>query len=373
MLFFGKPRRKKLIVHIGDYKTGSTAIQMAFAQGQVTFPKHSLCYPAEINHNGMRPKAQKLQADPNDPEAIAYFTDLANRIQSADADFTLISGETLERTAPRTLQEIIARFFAPHVDEVHVVSYVRPHAERILSSYVERIKTGVAESLTLSLEEYAHRRMARGSFDYMRRFSALRDTFGPNFTLRPMTRKTLYKGSVVDDFIHHAFDQTPYQLVSQPVANESLSLEDLMRLKVLQRTLLETPNIPAANSLRLKLGWDYSQRQAACPPRADQIKLKLHRSLAAAIATHYADDAAAVDQEFFQGTPHLQQALTRAVDTAIDSPQSTLPQDHLSPAELQGLQIMSEMMAELYQNTKRNWPLFLHQKRLAALQNTSSR
>ena len=53
-LFVNSQGKKVLIFHIGDHKTGSTAIQLALAQNRVSLQGKSLFYPAELNDNVLK-------------------------------------------------------------------------------------------------------------------------------------------------------------------------------------------------------------------------------------------------------------------------------------------------------------------------------
>ena len=52
-LFVNSQGKKVLIFHIGDHKTGSTAIQLALAQNRVSLQGKSLFYPAQIANNNI--------------------------------------------------------------------------------------------------------------------------------------------------------------------------------------------------------------------------------------------------------------------------------------------------------------------------------
>jgi len=353
-------RRKTLIFHIGDHKTGSTSIQAAFAQRQISLKDHTAFYPADFNHNHLIIHCRGYAA-PDKParrkKAINVFTDLAQKIRDSDADFCLISGETLEGANPAGFQDIIDTFFADTVDDYRIISYVRPHAARFLSAFAERTKIGQPDVLGSTLEGIFKQVNENRSFHYLPRLTAWRDQFGDRFQLRPMIRNQLYQNSVVDDFIRHAFDLTDFQISAGAQANESLDVEDLMRLKVLQSHLLSDNG-----KLRLAMGWEFARVLKHLPPLATRTKLRLHKSLARDIHASYLDDARAVDQQFFDGAPLLENELSSALDTAVDSPMSVEPADYLSETDLRSLAILSDIITGLVQNKKINWHDYLHSK-----------
>jgi len=353
--------RKTLIFHIGDHKTGSTSIQLAFAKQLVKLQGHSVFYPAKLANNELRDQCLAYGAakTPKDQEKAALpLRKLANRVAKADTDFALISAEALERVPAALLHEIIQKFFKDAADDIRVFAYVRPHPGRITSTFTERTKVGAPPVLKSTLAEFAQRRKEDKENFYLPRFAAWRHHFGDAFTLRPMIRSQLYRGSVVEDFVHHAFGGIAYTIASDSSANESFCLEDLMRLKVLQRQL-KTSRI-----LRLRIGWEIYRLASQLPPPPQRTKLQLHKSLAEDIRDTYLDDAKAMDREFFGGEPLLENELHAAVEKALDTPQSVEPADYLSASELRSLELMSGMIAGMLEEPTVNWPAFFHAKRV---------
>ncbi len=354
---------KTLIIHIGDHKTGSTSIQTAFAKQQVRLAGRTVCYPAKISHNMLKPHC-RAYAMPDRPKmrrkAIAVFEKLAGKIRASDADFCLISAEAFETVPPGVLHDIVMRFFAPAADEIRVVGYVRPHAGRLLSSFAERTKIGLRDIMSGTLDSFHASMLADRRLFYHPRFSALRELFGDAFLLRPMIRSELYHGSVVDDFVRHAFGVADFEITGNGQANESLVLEDLMRLKVLQSHLEgRQPHRP-----RHALGWEFARVVAHLPPPRSRSRLRLHRTLAQDLHEAYLEDARAMDRDFFDGRPLLEGELDAALAGAVEEPQSVDPVDYLSESDMRSLSILSEIIAGMLENEGRKWPLFFYGKRL---------
>ncbi|WP_369928583.1 hypothetical protein [Leisingera sp. XS_AS12] len=362
------PNRKTLIFHIGDHKTGSTSIQLAFAKRLVTIQGHSVFYPAKLARNALGDQclAYGKAQTPETRQATAKpIAKLAELIRDSKADFTLISAEAFEKVPAALLREVIDTFFAGTADDIRIFGYVRPHAARLTSSFSERTKAGVPKTLRMNLDDFTKLRQKKREFIYLPRFTAWQEQFGDAFTLRPMIRSQLHKGDVVSDFVHHAFGGLPFTITGDNAANESLCLEDLMRLKVLQSHLKVLPSRPkASHDLRLKIGWEFSRLTGQLPPPPQRTKLQLHKSLAEDIRDTYLDDAKAMDREFFGGEPLLENELHAAVEKALDTPQSVEPADYLSASELRSLELMSGMIAGMLEEPTVNWPAFFHAKRV---------
>lgn len=357
-------QHKTLIFHIGDHKTGSTSIQHAFAKGQVRLQGHSVFYPAKVANNALRVHCLNY-GNAKTPEAKSEAAHplerLAKRVRNSKADFVLLSAEALERVPAALLREITDRFFSDAADEIRIIAYVRPHAGRITSTFTERTKIGVPPVLKTTLEDFTRSRQKDGEITYLPRFQAWREQYGEAFTLRPMIRNQLYRGSVVDDFVHHAFGGIPFAKDEDAAANESLHLEDLMRLKVLQS------HLNGSHNLRLMIGWEIYRLINQMPPPLQRTKLQLHRSLAKEIQQTCLADARDMDRAFFQGQPLLETELNTAVEKAIAAPQSTDPSDYFSTSELRSLELMSSMISGLLELQETDWPAFLHQKRVRDL------
>ncbi|RMF35372.1 MAG: hypothetical protein D6754_13420 [Alphaproteobacteria bacterium] len=358
------PRPKKtLIFHIGDHKTGSTSIQLAFAQRQIRLDGASVFYPAKLalnvlgDHCAAYAKAASSKAK---QAAIRPFQRLAARISKSDGDFALVSAEAFEGVPASLFHEIVQSVFSDCADEIRIIAYVRPHAARIVSSYVERVKSGAPKTSAQTLEEFSNSKRLNGEFIYWPRFHAWRNAFGENFLLRPMIREKLINKSVLDDFIHHAFGGIDYELAGDSPANVALCLEDLMRLKILHENLRR---LRGGISLRRTVGWEFARISGMLPPPNVQTKLRLHKLLAEEIRTTYMQDAKDMDRDFFDGRALLEEELNRAVEQAIDTPQSTEPGDYFSESELRSLAILSSMIASMMEADAVNWPSFLHSKR----------
>lgn len=353
--------RKTLIFHIGDHKTGSTTIQYAFARGQVTLNGARLFYPAALNHSYLRARLDAY-ARTDDPaarrKAGAAFDRLAGKIRAAEAEICLISAESLEQADPALLHEVATTYFAGAADAIRIIAYVRPHAARLLSNFAEQTKIGAFRA---DLESYFLHTLKNGRLRYQPRFAAWRAHFGDAFTLRPMIAEHLHAGSVLDDFIRHGLGQTGFRVSGSAPANESLCLEDLMRLKLLQAHCARHPQ-----KLRHALGWEFARMAATLPPPEPRTRLRLHRALARKIHAAYLQDARAMDRDFFGGDPLLERALDTALETAAGAAQPLAPEDHLPAAEIRTLSLLSRMISEMAENETGDWVKFLRGKRIAA-------
>lgn len=358
-------RRKTLVFHIGDHKTGSTSIQYALAANRVQLKDRSLFYPAKLNHNMLRPHFEaysKAEDSEARAKAIQVFRSLGNQLRKSDADYCVISAEGFELVDPSIFRDVLETYWSTGDEDIRIIGYVRPHAARLLSDFAERTKIGGPKVMEGDLSTSVEVMSREGRLPYLPRFSAWREQFGDRFILRPMIRDQLLNGDVVQDFIDQSCDGNSFEITGSAQANESLDLTDLMRLKVLQQHCIGKPA-----KLRHTLGWEFARVVGQMPPPAQRSKLALHRDLAQRVHQMYISDARAMDQEFFNGTPFLEAELDKALATAVETPQSVDPEDHLSEAELRGLSILSEIMADMFRNTTGAWPEFFQSKRIKTM------
>ena len=355
-----RPRRR-IVFHIGDHKTGSTAIQYAFAAGTVRVDGVPVFYPGQMGHNHLRGHVEAWCRG-NRPrkraQAEELFSQIAARIAAAPSGVALISGEALEQVPAADLHAVIDRFFAPVADDIAVVAYVRPHAPRLLSSFAEQIKIG---NFSGGLEPFYDRMASQGRLRYHARFAALRAEFGTAFTLRPFLRDQLTGGDVLADFAATAFGPGAEIGPGAQAANESLSLDDLMRLRVIQGAMARhTPKI------RHALGWELA-RQAGGLPGATATRLHLSRALATRVYADCLDDARAIDRDFLDGAPLLERDLERARAEAAEAEQDLRPEAWFSASELRSLTMAGQVMAGLFDAPGVNWVQALRQARVLAV------
>ena len=316
----------RIVFHLGDKKAGSTAIQTTLASRAWTCDGVRLSYPTQgrINHIHLakalvRSGAGGFQGDP-------VFDELAETIRSENPDVAIVSSEDFEDVSPEALRAALDIHLPEFADGARFISYVRPHAERVASSFAERTKAG---SFSGTMEELFEKFQATGMLDYTRRFGAWRAVFGDRFVLRPMIREALLDRDVVRDFLAFALQTEDFTLGPTPSANESVSLEDLAILREYQLALRGTSR--RRSDFQPSVGRDLARRmsEAAGP---GGTKVRIHKDLAERVRVACAADAKALDAAFFTGAP-MATALAAAPDRAVEAAQSLALGDHYAPRE----------------------------------------
>ncbi len=350
--------RKTLIFHIGDHKTGSTSVQNALANGLITLSGQEILYPGRLNHNYLSKHLSHLSKRGKDLPSrpgMPSLTKITEQIAASDARYVVLSGESFEGCNQDDFHRMVMTRFAPLVDDLRIIAYVRPHPSRILSTFAEQTKIGWFQG---NLQGYHKKTLAAQRFHYAPRLQKWRQLFGDSFIVRPMLRDLLVNRSVIDDFAATAFVGEDWR--SRPAAanNPSLDLHDLMMVKYMQSHFQSLQK-----GTRLGIGWDLVANVAEAPPRPDTEKLQLHKALAANIRSAYLDDARRIDAEFFGAQGRFEQALEQAVETARPKAQSCNPKDYFSDQELRALSIQAKSLCALLHKKDAQWGAFFRNRR----------
>lgn len=332
---------RDLVIHIGDPKTGSTAIQEVLATGGWSAPGLTALYPARVNHLAL---ARSFYDPAERGERGARFGAVARQIAGSDADVAILSAELFEQADPADLAAALAEYLPALAPRARIVAYVRPHAERLVSAWAERVKQG---NTTDGLSAMAARAMAKGQFLYAPRFTRWRAVFGDRLTVRPFLRDRLAGGDVVADFLGIVAAGRPVTITRPAAANESLGLADLAMLRAFHLRVAGRADLAEA---RRAVGWNLAQHLAglprpAVPAAGAQDRPRLPRALVPAVQAAYGADAAAMDAAFFAGVPTLAPALARAAETAVEAEPSLAIEDHFGPDDRRLIAVWADLAA----------------------------
>ena len=210
-------KNKRVILHIGTIKTGSTSIQETLGRNSFNLRKFNLYYPPEKPFNHITSfipifidKPEEMpdykKQGLNSREAKKLCDDLERywirQFEICDCDNFIISAETLSSSSVH--QEVIKRikkFLDRYFDEISVVLYLRHYQTMIPSTIQQMIKNGFAigtfDELLESILKLSDSDMAYSSI--IKRWAAM---FGDQLIVRPFDRKVLVKGDIIHDFIN---------------------------------------------------------------------------------------------------------------------------------------------------------------------------
>ncbi|MDE4099389.1 hypothetical protein [Phaeobacter gallaeciensis] len=333
----------ELVIHLGDTKTGSTSIQKVLAQKAYEVPGRSICYPGRTNHN---PLGKTLSRRRLFKDRENRFREIAKVFLDSTADYGIVSAELFQSVDPRVLNDAIETYWPQFRDRLRLVSYVRPHAEKFLSSFSERVKLGAEfESLDAFLEDQSR----NGTLDYTPRFESWRGVFGNRFELRPFVRERLCRGDVVQDFFQYVSGTEDFKITSRIEANSSLTVSQLAFLKEMHVQLkagMGARPKPVLKDAQNSLGRLVGEHMGANELGADGSKLRMPAELFERFRERYAADAEALDTAFFDGFP-MSEALEKSAGNTADVPQSLKSEDYFDPATIRSLRTFSQVLADL--------------------------
>ena len=338
---------KELIIHLGDRKTGSTSIQAALARKNWCCDSAHLIYPSRSNHNSLANAIRGEKTGMSLPQRVER---LRRRLLGSDAEFGVISAEDFEIVSPSDLSTFLGNYFPELLPRFRLIAYIRPHAERLLSSFVERLKNGARYSSPSQL----HRDfLSKGFLNYAPRMREWRNTFDEKILFKPFIRTLLYEQDVVSDFLRFVFRDHSFTLDANfRPRNESLCLEDLVMLRKVHAILRQRFGPKLSNSTLQAFGRRMAITLASSV--ASGTKLQLHRGLVEEIISSYSDDAIAVDQEFFTGSPMFS-ALQDAREKCGEEEQSLNVEDHYSQEAIRHMVCWAEFMGQIMASNQKQF------------------
>lgn len=227
---------RKLLIHIGCHKTGTTSIQHNLAQNGEALAKQGLSFFYENAHSGERllPDLHSwigfVEKDKVVPHGM-YVREpakLADRLSQTQGDIILSSENfsfVFDEHRIAGLQEELAKVFS----DIRIVCYLRRQDRHIVSHHQEGSKLfrkaeyDIFGHSTLSIPPYDPKHELY--LDYDRRLSMWARAFGDqSLVLKVYDRKLLKNGDAVADF----FDTIGIEDYNKvPDRNVSLGLQDI--------------------------------------------------------------------------------------------------------------------------------------------------
>jgi len=335
---------KDIVFHIGDPKTGSSSIQKALQSRSWTCDSISIAPQKELNASAL---ANSLKPGRGPKKYEREFAKKAQWAGETDADLGIISAEFFSSAKPRALADALEEYLPAYAQTARVVAYVRPHASRIVSSYAQRVKTG---TFTDSFEELLGQKTVHQKLVYAPRFGRWQKAFGDRFVLRAFIREELRDQDVTADFFHVALRGAPFSLKQARASNETLMLEEIAGMRVVQSVLNDRE---VAAFLRLSIGGAIGRELAGISGRTGN-KLALNRQQAEQVLTNCRADAQKLDARFFEGGP-MERALVETVDRASSSIPSVSASAYFGPDRIDDLRRLAKDLAKLVKARRRAW------------------
>lgn len=187
---------KRVYLHIGWEKTGTSAIQVFCARNQAWLNERGLHYPLM----GELPQHVDLYWDliSGDPSRVQRSHDAVRReIDRCQQESMIFSHESLHMCSPAIFAEIFRGC------DVRVIAYLRRPDAAMISFYVTMVRFGLvpADDLFRSLRAFGREHVER--FAYERHLSGFASQFGRDkVSVRHYKPDELVGGQTLTDFMH---------------------------------------------------------------------------------------------------------------------------------------------------------------------------
>lgn len=214
-----KKKTKKLILHIGRGKTGTSSLQRYLTQQRSDLAKMGICYPesgieGRLAHHEIARLCQHSTVD---------FTNQLVRLrrkfenEAAPYDRIIVSSERFQRIAFADKLSIFFRrrfsnlrsaglpdlfsnyettnFFREEAYDIHAICYLREFLDYACSSYSQKVQNS---NLCCGLDAYCRKTFRRS----LARFCAFWTAFSDQTTFLLFDRGRFHRNDIVEDFFH---------------------------------------------------------------------------------------------------------------------------------------------------------------------------
>lgn len=322
---------RRLVLHMGQTKTGSTAIQTWCVWNRDFLRARGVHYPGHrsdraalrgtpLTGNGSVLLPFLGAPDRMDPDAAERGIDrVVAELVNSDAPATLCSNEKMwGQLKPTAFRELVDRFTAEGVTTQAVV-YLRDIAPHAVAVYAQRVQQGGTNA---TLTEYitgegGHELVYETRLQHT--LELLGDVLGKhNITVRHYESA---RHALIDDLLTHVLgieDRDGVQSPPQHIANRSLTLREIEWKRYLNERLGSPRQSKAlGRKLTMLSGLDHDERLCITPAGLGHL------------TEHYEGEVAWVNRNYFNDRPILSVAGNQAAH-----PEPQQPVD-LSAAECQ--------------------------------------
>jgi len=208
---------KRLILHIGTRKTGSTSIQESLGRSRVALLKHNIHYPSIKPFNHIFKFVPIFMEDPAEalyfkrtlePKENKFFKVKNYReawikeIELCEQEHFIISAEELTQPhftegAVKRLREFVEQYF----EEVTIIAYVRHYDQLISSQIQQEVMIGyIPASIGELVQEFLN---CPPTISYQESLRKWINVFGSeNLIVRPFDPLAFQNGNLLADFFH---------------------------------------------------------------------------------------------------------------------------------------------------------------------------
>jgi len=318
---------EQIDLHIGDCRTGTTALQSALVTGGV----RGAIYPGRgLNHN----EFARAILDNVPSKASAMLKDFATEARAKGVRRLVLSAEHLEFSNPEDVRQALVSECPDAAIVVHML--VRTHADAVLSRYAEHIKLGDALG---PLRKFSERMIDRRRLHYPERLERWGLVLGSGF-----------KPAVFDEHAPQTLLQNlGGEAKAMPVKNARLFIEELAYLRW---THLRLKELGVKRGERGRFGRILAHGLRTREARSG-TDIYLPTGIAQLMHETFGHDAAALDQTWFEGN-RFTSGLANAARGAIDRPLQLRADLYFSQDQLALADGMARDMSEMPHGASRD-------------------
>lgn len=190
-------RKKKLILHIGSYKTGSTSIQKTLHRNKQLLYENNINYLGSTSCDYSQFGQQVFHRTKKKDELIRIFKD-------SDCDTHILSDECLWNSRIKNKTSILDAISQSY-EEVTIVSYIRNQCDFIESFLKQEHKNGMKYVQGMSVHEFYTHLKKTGALNYHNVIKSVHDILDKDtsvtVSVTRFEKDSLTNGDVVDDFL----------------------------------------------------------------------------------------------------------------------------------------------------------------------------
>lgn len=231
--------KKKIFMHVGPHKTGTTTIQFSMNLNKNLLKKNGIYYPKSgfVSEGlpGHHNLAWELSGNDRYAEKYGTWSDLVSELNRVNFDRIILSSEdlcTLPREKVIQINEYLKDF------DVHIVIYVRRQDQRLQSAWSEKIKNAKDDTEWLSFPEFVARVDYKFPYyDYYTLIQKWSDVFGkPKIIVRVLEKNQL-RGTLFNDFLTACEVPNPEQYQDADDMNLSPGIKTIVINRELKQRL----------------------------------------------------------------------------------------------------------------------------------------
>lgn len=188
-------KKKKIYLHIGFGKTGTTSIQKMLHAGRANLLKQDILYPntgiLQYGHHNLAVLGQENM----DRNIETLFKTLIKEIEDTEAQRIILSSENFIFMKPSYIQ-MISNFLRDF--DVQILIYIRKQSSLIESTYMEWLKTGKPYQNSINKFYNLHKQ----SFDFMYKIKPWIQIFEKKNIIARLFDKKIIGNDVCLDFLY---------------------------------------------------------------------------------------------------------------------------------------------------------------------------